>query len=104
MVLRAQRRPPTLLGDQNSSPVLPELDFNPASRTHHQVTSGPRAATEGPKHSFLEDLSFQEELELAAPAGGQGALSQGVSCSNLAGSTHCLLKPSKANFHNAQLF
>lgn len=48
MVVGAQRRPPTLLGDQNSSPVLPELDFNPVSRTHHQVylwaTGGDRGA------------------------------------------------------------
>lgn len=34
----------------------------------------------------------------------RGALCQGVSCSNLAVSTHHLPEPSEANIHNAQLF
>ena len=80
MVLGAQRRCLTFLWRLNLQLCLRRAGLEPGEQdalllpSGHGVPFGHWQPPRAPKHSFLEDLSFQEEPEFPFPAGGQGAL------------------------------
>lgn len=65
----------------------------------------PSVGTEAQQCLTAEHPSHSGRSQNCHPlCSSRGALCQGVSCSNLAVSTHYLPEPSEANIHNAQLF